>query len=88
MGMAPSQTQDGTFQLLTFVVPRDQVKMLDDWGGDNPLGMRASGSNSVRVDEVFVPEHMVVAAEPPLLWAGMKAADRRPEPRYAEIRCT
>ena len=26
MGMAPGQTQDGAFQLLTFVVPRNQVK--------------------------------------------------------------
>src|SRR5215813_8563892 len=78
MGMAPGQREDGTFQLLTFVLPRDQVKMLDDWGGDNPLGMRASGSNSVRVDEVFVPDHMVVAAEPPLLWGGHEGG--RPTP--------
>jgi 3-hydroxy-9,10-secoandrosta-1,3,5(10)-triene-9,17-dione monooxygenase len=70
MGMAPGRGQDGGFRMVTFVVPRSQVTMLDDWGGENTLGMRASGSHSVRVSEVFVPEHMVVEAEPPLLWGG------------------
>jgi acyl-CoA dehydrogenase-like protein len=70
MGMAPTISEDGGFRLLTFVVPREQVTMLDDWGGENTLGLRASGSHSVRVDEVFVPEHMVVVAEPPMLWGG------------------
>ena len=41
------------------VVPRGSYTILDDWGGDNVLGMRASGSNSVRVEDVFVPEHHV-----------------------------
>jgi 3-hydroxy-9,10-secoandrosta-1,3,5(10)-triene-9,17-dione monooxygenase len=40
--------------------------------------MRSSGSNSVRVKEVFVPDHMVVAAEPPLLWGGHQ--DGHPTP--------
>jgi 3-hydroxy-9,10-secoandrosta-1,3,5(10)-triene-9,17-dione monooxygenase len=39
---------------------RDKVTVLHDWGGDRVLGMRASGSNSVRVDDVFVPKHHVV----------------------------
>jgi 3-hydroxy-9,10-secoandrosta-1,3,5(10)-triene-9,17-dione monooxygenase len=33
---------------------------VDDWGGDATLGMQASGSNSVTVTDVFVPEHHVV----------------------------
>ena len=78
MGMAPALGDDGSFQLLTFVAPRAQVTMLDDWGGENPLGMRSSGSNSVRVKEVFLPDHMVVVAEPPLLWGGHK--DGKPTP--------
>ncbi|OGA65556.1 MAG: hypothetical protein A3G83_04700, partial [Betaproteobacteria bacterium RIFCSPLOWO2_12_FULL_68_20] len=41
------------------VVRREQVTVLDDWGGDRVLGMRASGSNSVRVENVFVPEQHV-----------------------------
>lgn len=45
------------------VIPAGQYTVLDDWGGDRTLGMRASGSNSVRVDEVFVPEHWVVTMD-------------------------
>jgi 3-hydroxy-9,10-secoandrosta-1,3,5(10)-triene-9,17-dione monooxygenase len=41
------------------VVPRGNVTMLDDWGGDRVLGMRASGSNSVCIENVFVPEQHV-----------------------------
>jgi 3-hydroxy-9,10-secoandrosta-1,3,5(10)-triene-9,17-dione monooxygenase len=41
------------------IVPRDKVTVIDDWGGDKVLGMRASGSNSVRVENAFVPEHHV-----------------------------
>jgi 3-hydroxy-9,10-secoandrosta-1,3,5(10)-triene-9,17-dione monooxygenase len=43
-------------------VPKGQYTILDDWGGDKTLGMRASGSNSVKVDKQFVPEHYVVPA--------------------------
>jgi 3-hydroxy-9,10-secoandrosta-1,3,5(10)-triene-9,17-dione monooxygenase len=41
------------------IVPKGSCSVLDDWGGDKTLGMRASGSNSVRVENVFVPEHHV-----------------------------
>ena len=41
------------------VVAQGSYTILDDWGGDKVLGMRASGSNSVRVEDVFVPEHHV-----------------------------
>ncbi|PIT05913.1 hypothetical protein TSA1_05930 [Bradyrhizobium nitroreducens] len=45
-------------RMLHFVVPRGQYTILDDWGGDRTLGMRGSGSNGVKLDNVFVPEHM------------------------------
>jgi 3-hydroxy-9,10-secoandrosta-1,3,5(10)-triene-9,17-dione monooxygenase len=45
-------------RMLNFVVPRGQYTILGDWGGDRTLGMRGSGSNSVKLDNVFVPEHM------------------------------
>ena len=38
-------------RILIFVVPRAQLRVLDDWGGDATLGMRASGSNSVETRE-------------------------------------
>jgi 3-hydroxy-9,10-secoandrosta-1,3,5(10)-triene-9,17-dione monooxygenase len=41
------------------VVAKGNYTILDDWGGDRVLGMRASGSNSVRVENVFVPAHHV-----------------------------
>ena len=42
------------------IVPRDKIEILPDWGGDVSLGMRGSGSHSVRLTDVFVPErHMV-----------------------------
>lgn len=42
------------------VVPRASLRILDDWGGDKTLGMRASGSNSVVVEDAFIPAHHVV----------------------------
>jgi 3-hydroxy-9,10-secoandrosta-1,3,5(10)-triene-9,17-dione monooxygenase len=41
------------------IVAKGKYTILDDWGGDRVLGMRASGSNSVRVENIFVPEHHV-----------------------------
>jgi 3-hydroxy-9,10-secoandrosta-1,3,5(10)-triene-9,17-dione monooxygenase len=43
------------------VVPRAALTVLDDWGGDLTLGMRASGSNSVRITDAFVPAHHLVS---------------------------
>ena len=42
---------------INFFVPRDKVTIVDDWGGERALGMQSSGSNSVRLDDVFVPDH-------------------------------
>ena len=42
-------------EALTVVIPIDQVTVLDDWGNGSILGMNSSGSNSVRVERVFVP---------------------------------
>jgi 3-hydroxy-9,10-secoandrosta-1,3,5(10)-triene-9,17-dione monooxygenase len=47
----------GTADRIAVVVPREQVTVLDDWGDGAVLGMNSSGSNSVRVDAVFVPAH-------------------------------
>jgi 3-hydroxy-9,10-secoandrosta-1,3,5(10)-triene-9,17-dione monooxygenase len=48
------------------VVPKGKYTVLDDWGGDRVLGMRASGSNSVRIEGVFVPAHHVGVLAPGL----------------------
>ncbi|HEY0937968.1 MAG TPA: acyl-CoA dehydrogenase family protein [Trebonia sp.] len=41
-----------------FVVPRQDATVIDDWF---PTGMRATGSRSMAVDDVFVPDHRVQA---------------------------
>ena len=48
-------------QTMSVVVPRDKVRVHDDWGGDRTVGMLASGSNSVTIDDIFVPQHHVIA---------------------------
>jgi 3-hydroxy-9,10-secoandrosta-1,3,5(10)-triene-9,17-dione monooxygenase len=53
-------TVEGSQDTLQVVVPREAFKIIDDWGGDRTLGMRASGSNSARVEQAFVPDHMAV----------------------------
>jgi 3-hydroxy-9,10-secoandrosta-1,3,5(10)-triene-9,17-dione monooxygenase len=49
-----------TGETITVAVPRDRFKILDDWGAI--LGFRGSGSNSVVVNDAFVPAHHTVAA--------------------------
>src|SRR5262249_53967901 len=48
-------------QTAVFIAPREKINMLPDWGGERGMGMQASGSNSVELKDVFVPElHVVV----------------------------
>ena len=53
----------GTTDRITAVMPMDQVTVLDDWGDGAILGMNSSGSNSVRVEEVFVPAPRTAPAD-------------------------
>ena len=46
-----------------FVVPREQIEILPDWGEDRFMGMRASGSNSVKIENAFVPDHHIVGQQ-------------------------
>ena len=48
---------EGPPEVLCAVVPRRDLHILDDWGGDQTLGMRASGSHSVEIKNAFVPTH-------------------------------
>jgi len=49
--------------LLTICTPIENVTVLNDWGNGNIIGMNSSGSNSVRVDDVFVPEHCTCSGD-------------------------
>jgi len=46
-------------RVVTFVAHRDQYKVLPDWGNGTTLGMQASGSNTVEIEDQFIPEHWV-----------------------------
>jgi 3-hydroxy-9,10-secoandrosta-1,3,5(10)-triene-9,17-dione monooxygenase len=43
---------------VTIIVPKGGYRILDDWG--NILGLRASGSNSVVIDETLIPKEFVL----------------------------
>jgi 3-hydroxy-9,10-secoandrosta-1,3,5(10)-triene-9,17-dione monooxygenase len=45
---------DGVPAPTLFMVPREETEVLDTW---YITGMRGTGSNDIRVEEVFVPEH-------------------------------
>ena len=53
---------DGSMKHVFFVVPKADATILPDWGEDRFMGMQASGSNSVRLDKLFVPNRMIVDA--------------------------
>ena len=45
-------------KLLLFVAPRESWTMLDDWG--DTLGLKGSGSHSVRFEQAFIPDRFVL----------------------------
>lgn len=65
---------DGAPAPVTFVVPRSSVEVLPDWGGDAAMGMQASGSNSVRLNGVFIPDRHIIPSP-----VGLLATDNLPE---------
>ena len=50
------EVEGGPPKLVNFILPKDQVTVLPDWGGGATLGMEASGSNTVELKEAFVPD--------------------------------
>ncbi len=58
--MVPGREDQGP---LTICTPIENVTVLDDWGNGNIIGMNSSGSNSVRVDNVFVPEYCTCSGD-------------------------
>jgi alkylation response protein AidB-like acyl-CoA dehydrogenase len=66
---------DGRMAVLAPIIPIEQCTVLDDWGTEHCFGLRASGSNSVVVDDVFVPDHLVVEGA----WLGAKHPPEGPQ---------
>lgn len=60
MPVAPVEEANGTRVNHMFLVDRTDFEILDDWGGDATVGLQASSSNSIRIDDVFIPEHRAV----------------------------
>jgi 3-hydroxy-9,10-secoandrosta-1,3,5(10)-triene-9,17-dione monooxygenase len=56
--LSPPPQEGGPPGMLTLLVPRRDLTMLEDWGSLNgrTLGMSSSGSNSFVLDDVFVPD--------------------------------
>jgi alkylation response protein AidB-like acyl-CoA dehydrogenase len=60
MGQAglPGTDAAGNPRMGLFVAPRDAFTMLDDWG--HTLGLKGTGSNSIRFDDAFLPAHALL----------------------------
>lgn len=52
--MVPAQEPDGAPDYRTFLVPRSDYEILDNW---NVMGLEATGSHDVLVENAFVPEY-------------------------------
>jgi 3-hydroxy-9,10-secoandrosta-1,3,5(10)-triene-9,17-dione monooxygenase len=63
MGLTPLEDSDAK---LVVAVPRESFRMLDNWG--DLIGLKGSGSNSVVVDDVVVPDHQAITLEQ---WLGI-----------------
>jgi 3-hydroxy-9,10-secoandrosta-1,3,5(10)-triene-9,17-dione monooxygenase len=59
--VALPQGADGSPRVGIALVPRECYTILDDWG--DTLGLRGSGSHSIRVDKAEVPEGWVVPVD-------------------------
>lgn len=58
-----SWSADKMNNLIEFILPRDngRYEVLDDWGDGRLLGLNGTGSNSVRVQNQFVPTEWTIA---------------------------
>jgi 3-hydroxy-9,10-secoandrosta-1,3,5(10)-triene-9,17-dione monooxygenase len=50
----PSEIEGRAPEMLTFLLPQSQYRLVDDW---HVSGLRGTGSKSVVVDDAFVPAH-------------------------------
>jgi 3-hydroxy-9,10-secoandrosta-1,3,5(10)-triene-9,17-dione monooxygenase len=53
-----ARAKDAPATPMMVIVPRSEWELLDDWG--NTLGLRGSGSNSVRFDRARIPSHFAL----------------------------
>jgi 3-hydroxy-9,10-secoandrosta-1,3,5(10)-triene-9,17-dione monooxygenase len=60
LGGAVIPDASGRLTAIAFVVPKESLTVLPDWGGEAAMGMQASGSNTVRLTKVFVPDRHII----------------------------
>jgi 3-hydroxy-9,10-secoandrosta-1,3,5(10)-triene-9,17-dione monooxygenase len=53
-GMVPPATEGAPPEMRTFLLPRRDYRIEDNW---HVIGLRGTGSKDIVVDDVFVPEH-------------------------------
>jgi 3-hydroxy-9,10-secoandrosta-1,3,5(10)-triene-9,17-dione monooxygenase len=61
------------------LVPRGEYEIVDDW---QVLGMRSTGSKSVKANEVFVPEHRALCMYDIRGGSGFPGAQSNPNPMF------
>ncbi|MGV2181463.1 acyl-CoA dehydrogenase family protein [Rhizobium rhizogenes] len=80
---APARVGDFS-SMVHVLIPAGKFSVSDDWGADRVFGMRASGSNSVIVKDVVVPEHHIARFGPePALAGTIPGAILHDNPIYA-----
>jgi 3-hydroxy-9,10-secoandrosta-1,3,5(10)-triene-9,17-dione monooxygenase len=57
-GLVPSAKGSGPLDMRLFLVPKQDYRVEDTWF---TAGLRGTGSNTVHIDDVFVPEHRTVS---------------------------
>jgi 3-hydroxy-9,10-secoandrosta-1,3,5(10)-triene-9,17-dione monooxygenase len=50
--------EDGAPEPMMFAIPRSEWRRLDDWG--QQLGLKGSGSHSIKIENGFVPDHRTI----------------------------
>ena len=55
----PVKLPDGTSENRYLIVSKKDVEVVDDW---HTVGMRGTGSRSIRIDNAFIPEHRTIRA--------------------------
>lgn len=57
-GMVPPETEGGKPDARHFLLPRSDYRIVENW---NVMGLCATGSNDIVVDDVFVPEYRTIS---------------------------
>jgi 3-hydroxy-9,10-secoandrosta-1,3,5(10)-triene-9,17-dione monooxygenase len=60
MPVAFIEQPDGSKLPYMFILPRRDFTIIDDWGEGRTIGLHASSSNSIEIDDAFVPSHNAV----------------------------